>query len=62
MQLMCAQKLDEALDEAQTPVDVAPNRAAPHAARTTILAAMGRTAEAGDEIARDRTLADVAAR
>jgi Flp pilus assembly protein TadD len=62
MQLMCEQKLDEALDEAQTAVDVAPNRAATHMARSTILAAMGRTAEAGDEIARARTIADVAER
>jgi hypothetical protein len=48
MQLMRAQKLDQALEEAQTAVDVAPNRAAAR----TVLAGIRRTAEAGDEIAR----------
>ena len=61
MQLMRAQKLDQALEEAQTAVDVAPNRAAAHAARSTILAAMGRATEAGDEIAKARTMADAIA-
>jgi Tfp pilus assembly protein PilF len=61
MQLMRAQKLDQALEEAQTAVEVAPNRAAAHAARSTILAAMGRTTEAGDEIAKARTMADAIA-
>ena len=61
MQLMRAQKLDQALEEAQTAVEVAPNRAAAHAARSTILAAMGRATEAGDEIAKARTMADAIA-
>lgn len=62
MQLMGAQKLDQVLDEAQTVHDVAPNRAVVHAARSTVLAGTGGMAEAGDEIARARTTADVAAR
>lgn len=61
MQLMRAQKLDLALEEAQTAVDVAPNRAAAHAARSTVLAAMGRATEAGDEIAKARTMTDAIA-
>jgi hypothetical protein len=61
MQLMRAQKLDQALEDEQTAVDVALNRAA-HAARSTVLAGTGRTAEAGDDIASARTIADVAAR
>jgi 4-amino-4-deoxy-L-arabinose transferase-like glycosyltransferase len=61
MQLMRAQKLDEALAEAETAVEVAPTRAAAHAARSTILAAMGRTAEAGEEVSKARTLAEAVA-
>jgi 4-amino-4-deoxy-L-arabinose transferase-like glycosyltransferase len=64
MQLLRARKLDQALAEAQTAVEIAPNRPAAHAARSTILAASGRTAEAGEEIARARMIAEaiVAAR
>jgi hypothetical protein len=62
MQLMRAQKSDQALEDAQTAVDVALNRVAAHAVRSTVLVGTGRTAEAGDDIARARTIADVAAR
>lgn len=58
MQLMRARQLDQALEEAQKAVELAPNRAAAHAARSTVLAAIGRTAEAGEEIAKARTMAD----
>jgi tetratricopeptide (TPR) repeat protein len=64
LQLLRARKLDQALAEAQTAIEIAPNRPAAHAARSTILAAAGRTAEAVEEIARARMIADaiVAAR
>jgi 4-amino-4-deoxy-L-arabinose transferase-like glycosyltransferase len=58
MQLMRAQKLDQALEEAQTAIDVAPKRAAAHAARSTVLAAMGRMAEADEETVKAQTMAD----
>lgn len=47
---MREQKFDQALAEAQAAVDAAPNRPAAHVTRSNVLAAMGRNAEALDEI------------
>jgi Tfp pilus assembly protein PilF len=49
MKLMDARKLDEALAEATTAIDVAPNRPLAHAVRAKILVAMGRKEEALEE-------------
>ncbi len=58
MQLMREQKFDQALAEAETAVEVAPNRPAAHVTRSAILLAMGRSAEALDEIRKADTMAD----
>ena len=50
LRLMRERKFDEALAEAQAAVDIAPNRPIAHVTRSNILAAMGRNAEALDEI------------
>jgi Tfp pilus assembly protein PilF len=58
MRFLRAQKLDQALAEAETAVAIAPNRPATHATRSVILAAMGRKDEAGEEIAKAKTMVD----
>jgi hypothetical protein len=49
MKLMDDKKLDQALVEATTAIDIAPNRPLAHAVRGKILVAMGRKAEALEE-------------
>jgi hypothetical protein len=58
MQLMHEQKFDQALAEAETAVEVAPNRSVAHETRGAILMAMGRGAEALAEIKKADTMAD----
>lgn len=58
MRFLRAQKLDQALAEAETAVAIAPNRPATHATRSVILAAMGRKDEAGEEIVKAKTMVD----
>jgi hypothetical protein len=58
MQLLREQKFDQALAEAETAVEVAPNRPIAHVTRSTVLSAMGRSAEALDEIKKAETMAD----
>jgi tetratricopeptide (TPR) repeat protein len=58
MQLLREQKFDQALAEAETAVEVAPDRPIAHVTRSTILSAMGRNAEALDEIRKANSMAD----
>jgi hypothetical protein len=58
MRLLHEQKFDQALTEAMTAVEVAPNRPIAHVTRSTILSAMGRNAEALDEIKTANTMAN----
>ena len=58
MELMREQKFDQALAEADTAVEVAPNRPIAHATRSTILSAMGRNAEALDEMTKANAMAN----
>jgi hypothetical protein len=58
MQLMRDQKFDLALAEAATAIEIAPNRPIAHVTRSTVLSAMGRNAEAFDEITKANTMAD----
>lgn len=61
MRLARANNWEEALAEADTAVKIAPNRPATHVTRSLILAAVGKKAEADEEIARARTLVDAVA-
>ena len=56
-QLMREQKFGQALAEAQTAVELAPNQPIAHVTRSAILSAMGRRAEALDEIRKADTMA-----
>jgi hypothetical protein len=58
MQLLREQKFDQALAEAGTAAEVAPNRPIAHMTRSTILSEMGRNAEALDEIRKANTMAN----
>jgi hypothetical protein len=58
LQLMREQKFDQALAEAETAVEVAPNRSTAHRTRSAILIAMGRGAEALAEIRKAEMMAD----
>jgi len=64
LQLLHTQKFDQALAEAETAVEISPNRPTAHATRSMILSAMGRRAEASGELMKARTMASaiVAAR
>jgi tetratricopeptide (TPR) repeat protein len=57
-ELMREQKFDRALAEAETAIEVAPNRPIAHVTRSRILSAMGRSAEALDEIRKADAMAD----
>lgn len=56
--LMHGQKLDEALAEVEAAIQIAPNLAAAHATRSSILAATGRKTEALAEIKKADSMAD----
>jgi hypothetical protein len=56
--LMAEQKFDQALAEAQTAVEVAPNWPITHETRSAILSSMGRSAEALDEIKKANMMAN----
>ncbi len=58
MQLLREQKFDQALAEAEIAVEVAPDRPISHVTRSTILSAMGRNAEALEEIKKADTMAN----
>lgn len=58
MQLMREQKFDQALAEAETAVEVAPNRPNAHRTRSAILIAMGRGVEAAAEMKKADMIAD----
>jgi tetratricopeptide (TPR) repeat protein len=58
MQYLREQKFDQALAEAGTAVEVAPNRPIAHVTRSSILQAMGRNAEAAEEIKKADMMAD----
>lgn len=58
MRLLREQKFDQALAEAETAVEVAPNRPLAHVTRSKILSAMGRSLEAHNEISKANTVAD----
>jgi hypothetical protein len=55
--LLRAQKFDQALAEAEAAVEVAPDRPLAHLTRSTVLSAMGRSAEALDEISKANAMA-----
>jgi len=55
--LLRVQKFDQALAEAETAVEVAPDRPLAHVTRSMILSAMGRGSEAQDEISKANTMA-----
>ncbi len=57
VQLAREQKLDQALAEAETAVEVAPDRPLAHVTRSMILSDMGRSSEALEEINKANTLA-----
>jgi hypothetical protein len=57
-ELLREQKFDQALAEAEAAVEVAPDRPIAHVTRSTILSAMGRNAEALDEISKANALAN----
>ena len=56
-ELLQARKLDQALAEAETAVEIAPNRPIAHATRSLVLSAMGRKEEAQQEIVKARVMA-----
>jgi hypothetical protein len=56
--LMHGQKLDQALAEVETAIEISPNLSNVHATRSSILAAMGRKTEALVEIKKANTMAD----
>ena len=58
MEMMREKKFDQALAEAETAVEVAPDRPIAHVTRSNILSAMGRNAEALDEIRKADAMAD----
>jgi 4-amino-4-deoxy-L-arabinose transferase-like glycosyltransferase len=60
MQLMRERKFDQALAEAEAAVAAAPNRPVAHVTRSTILAAMGKSDEALEEVAKANSLAGAA--
>ena len=57
MKLLKDGQMNQALSEAETAVDIAPDRPIAHATRSMILSAMGRKEEAGEEIVKARTIA-----
>jgi hypothetical protein len=57
LRLMREQNFDQALAEAETAVEVAPERPLAHLTRSAILSAMGRGAEAQDEIGKANAIA-----
>ena len=57
MKFLKEQQMNQALSEADTAVDIAPDRPIAHATRSMILSAMGRKEEASQEIVRARTMA-----
>jgi Flp pilus assembly protein TadD len=57
-QLLRERKFEQALVEAGTAIEVAPNRPAAHVTRSAVLLAMGRSGEARDEIRKADTIAD----
>ena len=57
LQLVGERKFDQALAEAQMAIEVAPDRPAAHVARSTVLAAMGRSAEANEETRKANAMA-----
>jgi tetratricopeptide (TPR) repeat protein len=57
MRLAREQKTDQALAEAETAVEVAPDRPLAHLTRSMILSAMGRSSEAQEEISKANTMA-----
>lgn len=57
MQFLREQKLGRALSEAETAVELAPDRPIAHATRSMILSAMGRKDEARQEIVKARAMA-----
>jgi hypothetical protein len=57
MQLLQDHKTDQALAEAETAVQIAPNRPVAHATRSMVLSAMGRRDEAGREMVKARAMA-----
>jgi 4-amino-4-deoxy-L-arabinose transferase-like glycosyltransferase len=57
MKLLRDHQMKEALSEAETAIDIAPDRPIAHATRSMILSAMGRKEEAGEEIVKARTMA-----
>jgi tetratricopeptide (TPR) repeat protein len=58
MDLMREQKLDQALAEVETAIEISPNLSNVHETRSSILAAMGRKTEALIEIKKANTIAD----
>jgi tetratricopeptide (TPR) repeat protein len=59
-QFLRANKFDEALVEAETAIEIAPNQTAAHATRSAILAAMGRKTEALAEIKKAEAMENTA--
>jgi len=57
MQLLQSHQMNQALSEAATAVEIAPNRPIAHATRSMVLSAMGRKEEAGQEIIKARMMA-----
>jgi tetratricopeptide (TPR) repeat protein len=55
---MREQKLDQALAEVETAIEISPNLSNVHETRSSILAAMGRKTEALIEIKKANTIAD----
>jgi len=58
MHLVREQKIDQALAEAETAVEFAPDRPLAHVTRSMILSAMGRSSEAQEEISKANAMAE----